>query len=226
MSYSATAWFYGECEERGSAGWVLSALCYAADADGLAALSKRTLARETRMSEPAIVRALDYLVSRGLVADVEPALAPEWWHAIRADRRPRLLKLVAFTGSRFGPPSSAACAQRPVDTVDNGGAGSRRGHVRGGNGVTTGARVTPSDQPRENAIHDQEMTHERAGAAQSVEKRAPHPDCPTCHGKGEHYNAVGGFDVACPCTYEPEWKPPGPATRPPVGFGMPAGRAS
>lgn len=223
MSYSATAWFYAECEERGNAGWVLSALCYAADAEGLAALSKRTLARETRMSEPAIVRALDYLVSRGLVADVPAERAPEWWHAIRADRRPRLLELVAFTGSRFGPPSSAPCAQRPVETVDSVGTGSRRGHAHGGNGVTTGARVTPSDQPRQNAIHDLEMNTDRAEAAQSVEK-VGHPDCPTCHGKGEHYNAVGGFDVACPCTYDPEWKPPGRATRPPVGFGMPADR--
>lgn len=64
-----------------------------------------------------------------------------------------------------------------------------------------------------------------SAASASVVDNAGHPECPTCHGRGEHYNAVGGFDVPCPCTYDPEWKPPGPPTRPPAGFGMPADRA-
>lgn len=221
MSLAALSWLLDDCDERGTAGWVLLALCHACDGDGLVALSKRTLAREARMSEPAISRALTYLVGREVVADVPPELAPEWWRSIRADRRPRLLKLTAFTGSRFAPPT---CAQPPVETVDNGSTGSRRGHVHGGNGGTTGSHVPPSDLPVPGANYDLEMNDDTDGSSQVVGKRAAHPDCPTCHGKGEHYNAVGGFDVACPCTYDPEWKPPGRATRPPVGFGMPADR--
>lgn len=58
-----------------------------------------------------------------------------------------------------------------------------------------------------------------------VDGRDADPSCVSCRGLGRVYNASGGFDAPCHCTWDPEYvSAPSTATRPPVGFGMPANR--
>jgi hypothetical protein len=58
-----------------------------------------------------------------------------------------------------------------------------------------------------------------------VDGRDADPSCVSCRGLGRVYNASGGFDAPCYCTWDPGYvRAPAAATRPPSGFGMPANR--
>lgn len=68
------------------------------------------------------------------------------------------------------------------------------------------------------------------GASSMVVEMSPENGCIQCNSTGLVYNATGGFDARCPCTYAPAGARPVHATRPPdvdelgVRFGMPANR--
>lgn len=104
MSRAAEAWFFDECQIRGNDGWVLVTLCSYADDDAYAALSKRKLTTKTRLSEATVWRALATLRDAAVIEFVEGESGPKWWSAIPANRRPRLVRLVQFLGSRFATP--------------------------------------------------------------------------------------------------------------------------
>lgn len=201
------------------------ALCDACDGAGLAALSKKTLARQVRASEATVWRALAVLEAGG---DIEPADvddAPLWWTELRADRRPTLFRLVAFTRARESATTGLGPLGHPVDdAVDSNSAGSRRGRVERGRDIATGSRRDPVDQQRR-ATNLRTRDEPISAASQSTVDE-PVADCVSCHGKGTVYNATGGFEARCACTWDPEHNASrGPATRPPVGFGMPAQRS-
>lgn len=226
MSRAAMAWLLEECPHRDNRGWVLGALCWDGSDDGFAWPARAKLVRLTRLSESTVWRTVGELVEAGelRIVTAADADAPREWLRLAPNRRPNCYLLIGYARSTQRA-SLTACAQAPVDTGDKRARGVALGSRERPPGVALGVHASPPDQHRSRATVEQPMTVERASRSASVEKSG-HPDCPTCHGKGEHYNAVGGFDVACPCTYEPEWKPPGPATRPPVGFGMPATRGT
>lgn len=159
MSFAAVAWLLDESQTRGNEGWVLLSLCHAADADGFAALSKPTLARETCLSETTVWRLLTKLEKGGDIARIdssEPGL-PGWWSSIRKDRQPRLYRLVRFAGSRFATPSEPKIATPSTEHEVATGATSSDETTsrpdatpsgsRGRDGVATGSRATTSDQP-------------------------------------------------------------------------------
>lgn len=202
MSRAAEAWFFDECEIRGSEGWVLVTLCNVADDDGLAALSKRSLVAKTHMHETTVWRALHTMRDAGVVEFVEGETGPEWWAKIPTNRRPRLVRLTAFLGSRFATsPATPGIAQ-----------GSRKRR----SGVAQGSRRTPSDLPVRDASFKEEITL-------NTRARDADPECVTCHGTGRFYNATAGAEAPCRCTWEPDYTPtPRSATRPPDDFGLPA----
>lgn len=131
VSRAAETWFFDECRIRGNEGWVLVTLCNYADDDGIAGLSKKSLTAKTCMSEATVYRALQSLEAAGVLEPVKGEAGPEWWRDIPLNRRPRLVRLTAFLGSRFATPDGSGVSQ---------------GSQTGPSGVSQGYQATAADQ--------------------------------------------------------------------------------
>lgn len=71
----------------------------------------------------------------------------------------------------------------------------------------------------------QENSRTQASASKSVVDNPGDPECTSCRGSGVVYSATAGTDAPCRCVGDPHYEPaPAKATRPIVGFGMPARR--
>lgn len=168
MSRAAEAWFFDECDIRGSRGWVLVTLCNAADDNGYASLSKKTLVAKTHMHEVTVWRVLNNLAEGDVVELCEGDFGPEWWLAIPKNRRPRLVRLTQFLGSRFATPDPEF--MQPLRNPTDSGSGdvTPTPGVASDSGVAQGLHGTPSDLPVRDAS-SLFLTHEslHAGARES-----------------------------------------------------------
>lgn len=58
-----------------------------------------------------------------------------------------------------------------------------------------------------------------APRSESVDnRRAPDPDCVSCHGSGSIYSATAGADITCPCVADPHYEPTPTPTPMPAGL--------
>lgn len=184
MSVQALTWVMDFSETGGTDRLLMFTLGHHADNDGgFVAIARSRMASETRMSEITVKRILDRLLLTAELAEALERDAPEWWLAIRKDRRPRLFRLPLFAATRAGvtnePPRAAATG---VTT------GARRGR--------DGVHLTGSDLP----VRDANNEHRKEPLRSTSENdRAPDESCIRCHGSGVLY----GSEVPrrCSCTF-------------------------
>lgn len=185
MSLQAISWALDESETSGTDRLVVIVMCHYTHDDGFSALSKATLAEETRLSEATIIRAQQSIASKGEIERMTAEGAPSWWLALPVNRRPAVYRMVGFLGSHYATPIRRRAARK---------AGVSQGSRRG----VTGVNDTPSDLPVHSAISEQRTETPSAPLSQINPDADPH--CVQCHGEGTYWFGGGGFDRVCPCT--------------------------
>lgn len=142
MSLQSISWALDESETSGNDRLVLIVMCHYAGDDGFSALSKATLAAETKLSEATIIRAQQAIAAKGEIERCTAEDGPDWWLALPKNRRPALYRMVGFLGSHY------ATAIRKRATR-------KAGMSLGSHGGDTGVNDTPPDQHVHSAISDQ-----------------------------------------------------------------------
>lgn len=172
MSVQALAWVLDFSEAGGNDRLVMMTLGHYADNDGYVAKGSAAMARETRLADITVKRILNRLIETDELEEVEPSRAPHWWHALRADRRPRIFRLVLFALSRPGA-ATGVHGDTPRGGTPRGGAtGARRGRDGGATG-STAPPLTRGDAPQSLIIDHSSDTASRE--ADSEESPTPPP---------------------------------------------------